>query len=432
MLRLPARTTGYTVSRVAIPMRDGVELLADHYAPTGDTEPVGTLLLRGPYGRGFPFSLLYGALYAARGYRVLMQSVRGTFGSGGVFEPMVHEAADGADTVAWLRQQPWFTGRFATIGISYLGFTQWALLQDPPPELAAAVITAGPHDFSESAWGTGAFTVNNFLGWSYLVARQEEPGRIRAGIRQLQAQKSVIRAAGNLPLGAAGRELLGAGAPWWESWLEPPSEGNPFWDSLQFTDALDRVKVPVLLIGGWQDLFLQQTLQQYESFATAVSTWRSRSGRGPTPSSAFRVCALSPQNHRTGWTPILALAPPNRDRPGCTISSPAMAGTRQPTWPPATSELALYLRPGGGLTDTPPSSATTSAVSSVSFRYDPTDPTPTLGGRLPSPDGGYRDDTKLAARSDAPSFTTDALSEDLSVQGTPVAELAHNSDTPHV
>jgi hypothetical protein len=57
MLRLPARTTGYTVSRVAIPMRDGVELLADHYTPTGDTEPVGTLLLRGPYGRGFPFSL---------------------------------------------------------------------------------------------------------------------------------------------------------------------------------------------------------------------------------------------------------------------------------------------------------------------------------------------------------------------------------------
>ncbi|MDT5048528.1 MAG: uncharacterized protein QOG75_4416, partial [Mycobacterium sp.] len=54
MLRLPAPTTGYTVSTVQIPMRDGVELVADHYEPTGDTEPVGTLLLRGPYGRGFP------------------------------------------------------------------------------------------------------------------------------------------------------------------------------------------------------------------------------------------------------------------------------------------------------------------------------------------------------------------------------------------
>lgn len=188
-LRLAAPTNSYTVSRVAIPMRDGVELVADHYVPAADTEPVGTLLVRGPYGRGFPFSLMFAALHAARGYRVLLQSVRGTFGSGGVFQPMIHEAADGADTVAWLRQQPWFTGRFATIGISYLGFTQWALLQDPPPELAAAVITAGPHDFSTSAWGTGSFTVNDFLGWSNLVAHQEDPGRIRSSIRQLGAQK---------------------------------------------------------------------------------------------------------------------------------------------------------------------------------------------------------------------------------------------------
>lgn len=131
LLRLPEATTRYTVTPVRIPMRDGVDLRADHYAPAGP--PAGTLLVRGPYGRGFPFALVYGALYAARGYHVVVQSVRGTFGSGGVFEPMIHEAADGADTVAWLRHQPWFTGRFATIGLSYLGFTQWALLQDPPP-----------------------------------------------------------------------------------------------------------------------------------------------------------------------------------------------------------------------------------------------------------------------------------------------------------
>jgi uncharacterized protein len=429
MLGLPRRTTGYTVSRVAIPMRDGVELLADHYAPTGDTEPIGTLLLRGPYGRGFPLSLLYGALYAARGYRVLMQSVRGTYGSGGVFEPMVHEAADGADTVAWLRQQPWFTGRFATIGISYLGFTQWALLQDPPPELAAAVITAGPHDFSESAWGTGAFTVNNFLGWSYLVARQEEPGRIRAGIRQLQAQKSVVRAAGELPLGAAGRALLGTGAPWWESWLEPPTDGSAFWDSLQFSDALDRVTVPVLLIGGWQDLFLQQTLQQYEHLrdrgvdvALTVGPWT----HTQLLTQGLRTIAKESRDwldtHLAGRTTT-----PRRGRVHYFVTG---QGWREADdWPPATSERALYLQPCGGLSEIPPS---VSAVSSVSFRYDPAEPTPTIGGRLLSPDGGYRDDTPLAARSDVLAFTTDALREDLFVQGTPIAELAHSSDTVHV
>jgi uncharacterized protein len=432
-LRLTAPTNGYTVSQVAIPMRDGVELVADHYVPAGDTEPVGTLLARGPYGRGFPFSLTFAALHAARGYRVLLQSVRGTFGSGGVFQPMVHEAADGADTVAWLRQQPWFTGRFATIGISYLGFTQWALLQDPPPELAAAVITAGPHDFSTSAWGTGSFTVNDFLGWCNLVANQEAPGRIRAGIRQLRAQKKVIQAAGELPLGAAGRALLGAGAPWWESWLEHPDDNEPFWQSMRFGAALDRVQVPVLLIGGWQDLFLQQSLEQYHHLrdrgvdvALTIGPWT----HTQLLLQGLRTIAGETQD----WLDTHLAGRPAKPRPGRVRIYVAGEGWRElPDWPPATTEHVLYLQPGAGLAETPPSAgAGTSAASRASFRYDPADPTPTIGGRLLSPDGGYRDDTRLAARRDVLSFTSDVLSEDLYVHGNPVAELAHASDNPHV
>jgi uncharacterized protein len=425
MLRLPGPTSGYTVNTVVIPMRDGVELVADHYVPAG--EPVGTVLMRGPYGRGFPFSLMFGALYAARGYQVVLQSVRGTFGSGGTFTPMVHEAADGADTVAWLRQQPWFTGRFATIGISYLGFTQWALLQDPPPELAAAVITAGPHDLSASAWGTGAFTVNDFLGWSHLVAHQEDPGRIRSGIRQLRAQKSVLRAAAEVPLGAAGRELLGAGAPWWESWLEHPDRDDPFWESLRPSAALDRVQVPVLLLSGWQDLFLPQTLHQYRHLrdrgvdvALTMGPWT----HTQLLFQGLRTIAGETQ----GWLDTHLGGRPAKARSGRVRFFVNGEGWRDAgDWPPPTTEHALYLQPGGGLADTPPT-----AVSSVSFHYDPADPTPTIGGRLLSPDGGYRDDTPLTARSDVLSFTTDPLDDDLYVQGNPVAELAHSSDNPHV
>ena len=36
------------------------------------------------------------------GYAVVYQDCRGTFRSGGEFTPMVNEASDGADTVAWL------------------------------------------------------------------------------------------------------------------------------------------------------------------------------------------------------------------------------------------------------------------------------------------------------------------------------------------
>ena len=114
LLHLPPPSTAYTVDRgLRVPMRDGVQLVADHYAP-GTERPVGTVLVRSPYGRGWSMSLLSARVYASRGYHVVVESVRGTFGSGGDFTPMAHEAADGADTVAWLRTQPWFTGGFAT------------------------------------------------------------------------------------------------------------------------------------------------------------------------------------------------------------------------------------------------------------------------------------------------------------------------------
>jgi uncharacterized protein len=425
MLGLPAPTTGYRISRVKIPMRDGVELVADHYEPTGDV--VGTLLARGPYGRGFPFSLVFADLQAARGYRVILQSVRGTFGSGGVFEPMVHEAADGADTVAWLRRQPWFTGRFATIGISYLGFTQWALLEDPPPELAAAVITAGPHDFCASAWGTGSFTVNDFLGWSRLVAHQEDPGRVRTGIRQFRAQKNVLRAAGELPLGESGRALLGERATWWESWLNPPEAEDPFWASLRVSEALDRVEVPVLLLSGWQDLFLPQTLQQYRRLRDrGVEVALTM---GPWSHTQLLVAGLSTVVTETAdWLDTHVggrLAKPRSSRVRFFVHG---EGWRElPDWPPATTDRALYLQPGGGLAETSPAAGT-----SASFRYDPAEPTPTIGGRLLSPDGGYRDDSALAVRRDVLSFTSDVLTEDLCVFGNPIAELAHSSDKPYV
>ena len=178
---LEPATTSYRINPgVPVPMRDGVNLLADHYAPVTDA-PVGTLLLRGPYVRDSLFTRLLVGVYATRGYHVVMQSTRGCFGSGGVFEPSAGEVNDGADTVSWLRGQPWFTGTFATAGGSYLGFTQWAVLADSPPELTTAVVTMGPHDFSIGGWGTGSFALADFLTWAYQMAWHERGEKICAG-----------------------------------------------------------------------------------------------------------------------------------------------------------------------------------------------------------------------------------------------------------
>ncbi|WP_264042207.1 CocE/NonD family hydrolase [Mycolicibacterium hodleri] len=430
VLHLPPPTTDFTVLRgLRVPMRDGVDLVADHYAPR-TAAPAGTLLVRCPYGRAFPFSTLFGTVYAARGYHVVIQSVRGTFGSGGEFTPMIHEVADGADTVEWLRHQTWFTGSFATVGLSYLGFTQWAILMDPPPELSAAVITVGPHDFSQSAWGTGSFTVNDFLGWSDMMSHQEDGSRLAGALQQGRSRRRVAHSANQAPMGPSGRTLLGAGAPWWESWVEHPNRDDPFWEPLRLTDALDRVDVPVLLFGGWQDLFLDQTLAQFARLrdrgvttALTVGSWTHTQVMTKGAPTVLRESLAWLDEHLAGKPaptrrPVRAHVHGGVDRGGWLDLE---------TWPPTMPELVTYLHPAHRLSDVAPEESAPPSA----FTFDPADPTPTIGGRLLSPEGGYRDDTRLSLRRDVLDFTGDPLAADLYLVGSPVIELSHSCDNPY-
>src|ERR1022692_3067586 len=84
---LPPPVCPVAVERgIAVPAGDGAVLRADHYRPLAPG-PHPTLLVRSPYGRGFPFDYIYGALFARQGYHVVFQSCRGTGGAGGGFEP---------------------------------------------------------------------------------------------------------------------------------------------------------------------------------------------------------------------------------------------------------------------------------------------------------------------------------------------------------
>ena len=70
----------------------------------------------------------------------MIQSCRGTFGSGGAWEPLRHEESDGHATLSWVASQSWFDGRLVTWGASYLGMTQWAVAADPPEFLKAMAL----------------------------------------------------------------------------------------------------------------------------------------------------------------------------------------------------------------------------------------------------------------------------------------------------
>jgi uncharacterized protein len=434
---LPPRRNHVAVVRgVPVPMSDGTVLRADHYLPVTDRH-TATVLVRSPYGRGFPFSLSSAQLIAERGFHVLLQSCRGTFGSGGKFEPMRDEAADGQDTVAWLRGQDWFDGRLATFGLSYLGFVQWALAQDPPPELVAAVVQVGPHDFSRSAYHHGAFDLQNFLGWCDMIAHQETAGALRGLYRRASADRRLRPALDGLPVTASGRDLLGTGAPWFEGWLEHPDLADPFWAPLQCGAALERITVPTLLVGGWQDLFLEQTLEQYQVLSgRGVPT---RLLVGPWTHVDVAVKARAAMAESLAWldryagpaalAPEAEAAPESSVRIWVTGTGPGTGWREVSGWPPAgPREQRWFLGPHATLTTR---GAAAPGTPPARFRYDPADPTPSVGGATMTPASGVRDNRPVEGRDDVLLFTSDPLTGPVEILGEVAAELSVTRDNPH-
>jgi putative CocE/NonD family hydrolase len=427
LLKLPPVRNGYTIRRgVRVPMRDGVDLLADHYAPDVDM-PAGTILMRSPYGRGMLSSLLFGQLYASRGYHILVQSVRGTFGSGGALSPMTTEKDDGLDTVEWLRRQPWFTGGFAMLGVSYGAMAGWALLDDPPHDLMAAIAIVGPHDASRISWETGAFALADTLGWSHQVAHQEEVSRWQKLWALRRTSDALDTALSAFPLGDAAHALLGDSAPWYEAWIEHSDKADPYWVPKRFDAAMENVDVPVLLITGWQDAFLSQTLDQYRrlhargvNVALTVGSWSHVS---------MLTSAIGDVSLETLYWLDRYIAKrtdtPARRRVRAEITNDSWV--ELPDWPPTTNDQHWYLNCGGSLTEAEPDPGDEASE----FRYDPTSPTPVQGGPYLSTAGGYQEDSSLVLRDDVLSFTSLLLDADLYVMGNPTIDLAHSADNPY-
>ncbi len=431
---LPPRRNCVAVIRdVAVPMSDGTVLRADHYLPVTDRQ-VPTVLVRTPYGRRLPFSLDV-QFIAERGFHVLLQSCRGTFGSGGEFDPMRREAADGQDTVAWLREQHWFDGRLATYGPSYLGFVQWALATDPPPELRAAVVLVGPHDFSQAAYHDGGFDLQNFLGWSEMIAHQETTSPLGRLWRMATTERRLRPALNGLPVTASARDLLGTGAPWFEGWLEHPEVTDPFWAPLQCGAALQRTTVPTLLVGGWQDLFLAQTLEQYRVLSgrgvptrLLVGPWthlevETKGGAAIAESLAWLDRYLGPRATAGGGTD----GPPEHSVRVWVGGAQAPGWRDVSGWPPqGPREQRWYPGPRGTLDPQPSGDPGT-----AQFRYDPADPTPSVGGAVMTFTAGVRDNRAVEQRADVLVFSSEPLAGPVEILGEVAAELSVERDNPH-
>ena len=413
---------------LAVPAADGVPLITDHYLPQLD-ELRPTVLVRTPYGRSFPWDHLFGGLIAERGFHVVISSCRGTGGSGGQYEPFRHERADGQATVAWLREQPWFTGELATIGPSYLGYVQFALAAQQPPELRAMVVQvamSGPYQF---VYPGGALALENVLVATAATLGFERgmAAVIRTGLR---VQRRMRRVSRGLPLIRAYPPALGGRVPWLEDWLTHPGRDDPYWSGLQIPPGA-MAPVPVSLLTGWWDACLDPVLEEYGRLRAAGRPVRLVIGPW-THASAFSKAlpvvlgeALSWLQAYTGDGESQDLR--NEDHPVRVYIEGAGEWRDLADWPPP--ELipqAWYPGAGGSLTPQPPAQAGISA-----FRYDPADPTPSVGGPLLTSKAGAADNRALEARPDVLVFTSAPLTAALDVVGPVSARIRVRASGRH-
>jgi len=395
----PARYDVTWQPNLTVPAADGTPLRADHYAPVTD-EPCPTVLIRSPYGFGFPWNYLYGTLFAEQGFHVVLASTRGYVSFGR------HETDDGLALVAWLREQEWFTGSFGTLGGSYLAYTQWALALEPPPEWHAAVFQISAH--SAPFWQDNVFHLEVALvgGMGLFSQAQGFWAFARAILRLQRHLKHVLRA---VPLIEAYPRAFGRPEPAFEEWLTHSDPEDPYWKDKDLGAGADGLAVPASLATGWWDLTLDQTLQQYARMRAA--------GHDPD-------LLIGPWTHTSamsdGWPEVFAqaLRRLRGEEPAARVRvhiGGADEWRELPEWPPPGSPRRLHLGPGT-LGAEPGQGSTT-------FRYDPSDPTPSIGGQLQSRTQGQRDNAKLERRPDVLTFTSEPLTEAIDVLGPVRAEL---------
>ena len=425
LVRLPRpTTTDISVERdLTAKMPDGAVLLADRWFPTHPSGDLPTVLIRTPYGRRIMGPL--GRLYAERGYQVVIQSCRGTFGSEGEFEPVRNEQVDGRATLEWIASQPWSDGRVVMWGASYLGFTQWAVATDSPDSLKALCLQVTASNFRDSVmYPGGSFSLEMALAWLYQIKHQELGWK--AVVRtQLRGRKLLKAGADVLPLGKCDEAVLGEPSPLYRNWLEHNAPGDPWWEGHDFGRTLDRVP-PASMIGGWYDLFLPSQVADYEALRTAGRSARLTIGPWTHNSPGLQRATI-----RDGidWFGVQL-----SERRGKVHRAPVrvyVMGSRTwqdfSVWPPAGESQQWYLGRWGTLGLEPP------AVSGRDrFHYNPHDPTPAVGGpALNIATAGRREQRRREHRHDVLTYTSPVLTEDLTVVGPVSATLYLRSSLEH-
>ena len=440
-----------------VPMRDGTILRANVTRPAAKGRfPV--LLERSPYNKEGGSENVVGSpeFYAARGYAVVIQDVRGRFASDGDFYPFRDDGAgtnrDGYDTIEWAAAQPWSDGNIGTIGGSYSGATQYRNALSRPPHLRAMFIRESSADYyQEWVYRGGAFELGFNMGWARNVTYSNLP-HLATGAEH-DCRKGILERAAEeqddwyarLPLFP--NPVLEGLSDWYNDWLAHPNDG-PYWWQFNVQNGHDQIEAPIYHLGGWFDVFLGGTLKHYVGLKRRARTAKARESQkliiGPWVHGPANIdnqfagefdfgldAAVKLNELRLPWFDyqLKGIDSGIMDDPPVRIF---VMGSNQwrneADWPlPDTRYTPYYLRAGATGSINSLNDATLSAEppegaeNPDSYVYDPDNPVPSKGGNTLSIPNGVYDQREVEAK--CLTYTSAPLEKALEVTGPVTAAL---------
>jgi putative CocE/NonD family hydrolase len=431
-------TTAATVETTLVPMRDGVRLASDVYRPASHQVP--TILLRTPYGRRVLWELTTEVdpwQGVREGFAVVFQDVRGRGESEGPFVHKRTDAADGADTISWIRSQPWSDGRVVMSGMSYNGIVQFLAASAKPPGLMAIAPTMSGEEHEIWFWN-GAMRLHGLTNWIGILIREARDVADPSDRPRLDDYLDASPLEKFHQLVTPGTMANKVASPVME-WIDP-LRADEYYQSVRIRDDL---VLPGLHTTGWYDISRPATLVGHERMSMAapddqmllIGPW----AHG-TPAVAYD-CDPLPMNLAEGLEYQFnffrhALGEGRYDRPPAarTYVLGADRWDDHDTWPPRRGTMRRWLLSavepedgfGGCLVAEPAPEAET-----VFYDYDPDDPVPTIGAAGTAPGRiGPHDQSPIEARADVLTFTTATLGSDLEICGRLKVVLCVTSSAP--
>ncbi len=444
--------------------RDGVRLDADVYYPSAVTGTYPVLLMRQPYGRAIASTVVYAhpSWYAAQGYIVVIQDVRGRGTSDGTFDLFGSEIEDGYDAVMWAASLPRANGTVGMYGFSYQGMTQVLAAVNQPDALKTICPAMLAYDlYDDWAYEGNVFCLQSNLGWALqLAAESARLTRDSSKFLALSQAAKQLPIAGEIPVYP---EIFKTLAPdsFYHDWISRDRE-DAYWKIRSPSTYLDSIaSLPMLHIGGWFDPYLRGTLNLYEAMRqqqkllnqslnqSLQKSLQKLLNQSPQQSPQHLIIgpwAHLPWGRRVGAIDVGAEAVSDCDRAQVrwfdywlkgkgSLDEPAtwfelgtnvwrtgdrFEGLTHQSWPLITTGLTS-MRDGRLVPIDrfdPPKSPPPRDV----IVHDPWRPVPSLGGHAASPAGVF-DRAHLDDRSDVLTYTTAPLTQELLIQGTPMVKL---------